>query len=127
VQAGPFGDEYCYESSDAVAKRKVPQDENHPSNLQKDADDWTTGDAILQAGLDGLRFQDLRRTAVVRLAEAGCTDPEIAAITGHSLKRTKQNFGNLPPPALRRWPRNALAKWESKPGTRVGTQGEKAK
>lgn len=33
-----------------------------------------------------LKFMDLRRTAVVRLARAGCTIPEIAAITGHSLK-----------------------------------------
>ncbi len=57
-------------------------------------------DAIHKAGLDGLRFQDLRRTAVVRLTEAGCTDPEIAAITGHSLERTRQTY--LPAP--RRWP-----------------------
>jgi hypothetical protein len=31
------------------------------------------------------RFQDLRRTAVVRLAEAGCTVPEIASISGHDI------------------------------------------
>ena len=31
---------------------------------------------------------DLRRTAVVRLAEAGCTPPEISAITGHDLDAT---------------------------------------
>lgn len=38
------------------------------------------------AGLgDDVQFRDLRRTAVVRLAEAGCTIPEICAITGHSL------------------------------------------
>jgi len=35
-----------------------------------------------------LRFHDLRRTAVVRLAEAGATVPEISAVTGHSLDRT---------------------------------------
>jgi integrase len=33
-----------------------------------------------------LRFNDLRGTAVTRLALAGCTVPEIAALTGHSLK-----------------------------------------
>jgi hypothetical protein len=27
-----------------VTKQKVPQDENRPSNLQKDPDEWTTGD-----------------------------------------------------------------------------------
>jgi integrase len=41
------------------------------------------------AGLpDNLQFRDLRRTAVVRLAEAGCSVPEIAAISGHSITRT---------------------------------------
>jgi integrase len=37
-----------------------------------------------------LQFRDLRRTAVVRLAEAGCSVPEIAAITGHSLRTAAQ-------------------------------------
>jgi Phage integrase family len=41
------------------------------------------------AGLPAsLRFMDLRRTAVVRLAEAGCSIPEIAAVTGHTIDRT---------------------------------------
>jgi hypothetical protein len=31
-------------------------------------------------------FQDLRDTAVTWYARAGCTVPEIAAITGHSLR-----------------------------------------
>jgi len=35
---------------------------------------------------DSLLFRALRHTAVTRLAEAGCTLPQIAAITGHSLK-----------------------------------------
>jgi integrase len=42
--------------------------------------------AAKRAGVDGLTFHDLRGTAVTRLAEAGCTEAEIAAITGHSLK-----------------------------------------
>ena len=33
----------------------------------------------------GLTFHDLRGTAVTRLAVAGCTLPEIASLTGHSL------------------------------------------
>ncbi len=38
------------------------------------------------AGLGSdVQFRDLRRTAVVRMAEAGSTIPEICAITGHSL------------------------------------------
>jgi hypothetical protein len=35
-------------------------------------------------------FMPLRHTAVVREAEAGATDDEIAAITGHSLKTVDQ-------------------------------------
>lgn len=36
--------------------------------------------------MDELQFMHLRHTAVVRLAEAGCEIPLIAAITGHKLK-----------------------------------------
>jgi len=35
---------------------------------------------------DDLTFHDIRGSAVTRLAEAGCEVPEIATITGHSLK-----------------------------------------
>lgn len=35
------------------------------------------------ANITGRTFHDFRGTAVTRLAEAGCTIPEIAAITGH--------------------------------------------
>jgi hypothetical protein len=34
----------------------------------------------------GVTFNDLRGTAVTRLALAGCTEAEIATITGHSLR-----------------------------------------
>ena len=39
----------------------------------------------LAAGLDGLHFHDLRGTACTRLAEAGATPSEIAAMLGWSL------------------------------------------
>jgi integrase len=39
-----------------------------------------------KAGVVGVTFNDLRGTAVTRLALAGCTEPEIATITAHSLK-----------------------------------------
>lgn len=42
--------------------------------------------ACIAAGIIGLTFHDLRGTAVTRLALAGCTVAEIAAITGHSLR-----------------------------------------
>lgn len=43
-----------------------------------------------KAGIEDLHFHDLRGTSVTRLAEAGCTVAEIAAITGHSLKTVHQ-------------------------------------
>jgi integrase len=42
--------------------------------------------AVARAGVTGVTFHDLRGTAVTRLALAGCTIPEIATITGHSLR-----------------------------------------
>ncbi len=41
------------------------------------------GRAMKAAGLSGLTFHGLRYTAAARLAEAGCSLKEIAAITGH--------------------------------------------
>lgn len=38
---------------------------------------------VLKAGLDGLTFHGLRKTATTMLAESGCTDREIMSITGH--------------------------------------------
>ena len=53
---------------------------------------WTAGGfhaswrkACARAGVVGATFHDLRGTAVTRLALAGATVPEIAALTGHSL------------------------------------------
>ena len=43
------------------------------------------GKAAKAAGIKDLHFYDLRGTAVTMLAEAGCSNAEIAAITGHSL------------------------------------------
>jgi integrase len=44
------------------------------------------GKACKRAGTTGVTFNDLRGTAVTRLAVAGCTEAEIATITGHSLR-----------------------------------------
>ena len=47
---------------------------------------WRT--VTLAAGLNELQFRDLRRTAAVRLSEAGATPQEVAAITGHTIDQT---------------------------------------
>jgi integrase len=41
--------------------------------------------ACAKVGIVGVTFNDLRGTAVTRLALAGCNEAEIATITGHSL------------------------------------------
>jgi integrase len=41
------------------------------------------GKATVRAGITGRTFHDLRRTAVVTLARAGCNEVEIYSITGH--------------------------------------------
>ena len=48
------------------------------------AEQWD--EASKAAGITDLHFHDLRGTAVTMLAEAKCDVPEIASITGHSLK-----------------------------------------
>jgi integrase len=45
--------------------------------------------AGIPSGKDGRTFNDLRGTAVTRLALAGCTEAEIATITGHSLTQVR--------------------------------------
>jgi integrase len=45
---------------------------------------WST--IAKQAGISGLTFNDLRGTAVTRLALVECTEAQIATITGHSLR-----------------------------------------
>jgi integrase len=42
--------------------------------------------ATIQAGIGDLHFHDLRGTAITMLSEAGNTIPQIASVTGHSLK-----------------------------------------
>jgi integrase len=61
--------------------------------LNSDGRPWTPdgfraswAKACGKAGVEGVTFNDLRGTAVTRLALVGCTEAEIAAITGHSLR-----------------------------------------
>lgn len=45
---------------------------------------------MTEAGIgEELQFRDLRRTAVVRLMEAGCELPEICSVTGHKLSEAE--------------------------------------
>jgi len=52
-------------------------------------DGFRTSWGKVSLDLAGLTFHDLRGTAVTRLAQAGCSVPEIASITGHALKEAE--------------------------------------
>jgi integrase len=61
--------------------------------LNSDAKLWTSdrfrvsfGKAQRKAGVSGVTFNDLRETAVTRLALSGASEAEIATITGHALR-----------------------------------------
>jgi integrase len=43
----------------------------------------------LRAGIDA-QARDLRRTAMIRMAEAGATTPQIASVSGHSIESTQK-------------------------------------
>jgi integrase len=71
---------------DAASKRStiiLTNSEGKPWTSDGFRASW--GKACKSAGVVGVTFHDLRGTAVTRLALAGCTEAEIATITGHSL------------------------------------------
>jgi integrase len=43
-----------------------------------------------EASIEGVQRRDLRRTAMVRMAEAGATTPQIAAVSGHTIDQTSR-------------------------------------
>jgi integrase len=64
--------------------------------VNQDGDPWTPDGfrvmwrkTCVKAGVAGVTFHDLRGTAVTRLALAGCTEPQIVSITGHTMSRVK--------------------------------------
>jgi integrase len=74
---------------DAAAKVKVgpvilASTDNKPWTSDGFRSSWRK--ACAAASVVSLTFNDLRGTAVTRLAIAGCTEPEIATITGHTLR-----------------------------------------
>ncbi|WP_280337906.1 tyrosine-type recombinase/integrase [Salinicola acroporae] len=48
-----------------------------------------------QARLDDFRFHDLRHEAVSRLVEAGLSDQEVAAISGHKSMQMLRRYTHL--------------------------------
>jgi len=62
----------------------------------------------------GLVFHGLRKSAAVKLAEAGCTDAEIAAITGQTRQMVEHYTKGVD---QRRLTVEAMRKWESREGS----------
>lgn len=60
-----------------------------------------------------LQYRDLRRTAVLRLGEAGCTIGEIAAVTGHSIEECQKIMDTYLQPNSK-MAENAIKKFERK-------------
>lgn len=80
-----------------------------------------------RAGITGLTYHDLRGTAVTRLALAGCTVPEIATITGHSLKQVAVILDRhylTRDPALAESAITKLDRHQKKARARAGTKNE---
>jgi integrase len=100
--------------------------------LNSDGRPWTPdgfraswGKACIKAGIKDLTFNDLRGTAVTRLALVGCTEPQIVAITGHSLSDVRSI---LDAHYLHRDPalaREAINKLEMRYATKTGTDFSK--
>jgi integrase len=89
--------------------------------LNSDGEEWTPDGfrtswrkACAKAGVVGVTFNDLRGTAVTRLAIAECTEAEIATITGHSLRDVRSildaHYLNRDPQLAR----NAIRKLEAR-------------
>jgi len=51
--------------------------------------------AVKRAGIQGLRFHDLRHEAVSRLVERGLSDQEVAAISGHRSMQMLRRYTHL--------------------------------
>jgi integrase len=86
------------------------------------AEQWE--DTCKAAGIVGLHFHDLRGTTVTMLAEAGCTLPEIVAITGHSLRRA-QDILDKYLARTSKLAESAIAKFENVLGTESAKRAAK--
>lgn len=73
------------------------------------------------AGIEGYQIRDLRRTALVQLAEAGCTTRFLASISGHSEKSVAEIIETYVP-VTAEMARQAMALWEAKGGTNILTR-----
>lgn len=67
--------------------------------------------AKAELATSGLQARDLRRTACVRMAEAGATETQISAVSGHTIETTRQILETYLP-RTRAMAQGAIKKWE---------------
>jgi integrase len=65
-------------------------DRRHPYTMDRA---WEK--ALRRAGIDNLTFHDLRHEATSRFVEAGLSDQEVAAITGHKSMQMLKRYTHL--------------------------------
>jgi integrase len=65
---------------------------------------------LLQIGAESCSAHGLRCNAATALAEAGCSVPEIMAITGHKTLKEAQRYASHA--QQRKLGKQAIAKWE---------------
>jgi integrase len=66
----------------------VPSPTGLPWSYRNFARSWDKVKAV--AEIEGVQRRDLRRTAMVRMAEAGATTAQIAAVSGHTIDQTSR-------------------------------------
>ena len=73
----------------------------------------TTRFAVLRksCGVEHLQARDLRRTAIVLMGEAGATEAQIAAVSGHNIENTRQILETYLPRTVK-MAEGAIRKWE---------------
>jgi len=72
-----------------------------------------------RAGLKNLQARDLRRTAAVKMAEAGATEAQIAAIGGWSIQATRSILETYLPRNIE-MAREGIRRWEKKDRAKKG-------
>jgi integrase len=81
-----------------------PACENHKVDATRPITTFRTAwrNATRSAGLRGLRFHDLRHTAITKLAESATSEYTIMAISGHVSRRMMQHYSHVRMEAMRK-------------------------
>ena len=87
----------CQNSNSQPEHYIFPSCENHVIDPAKPIKSFRTAwrNATAKAGLTGLRFHDLRHTAITKLAETLASDQTIMSIAGHVSRRMLEHYSHI--------------------------------